>query len=115
MNIIGDAAHAAAPNSGQGASMAIEDALVLAKCLRDSPDGASAYAAFEALRRPRVERVVAFGARSSNSKAPGPIVRAARDLVLPFILKQVAKQSQDWLYGHSIDWDVRIQTGWRAA
>ena len=30
--------HAASPSSGQGASMAIEDAVVLAKCLRDHPD-----------------------------------------------------------------------------
>ena len=31
--LMGDAAHAVAPHSGQGASMAIEDALVLAACL----------------------------------------------------------------------------------
>jgi hypothetical protein len=37
MIIIGDAAHAASPSSGQGASMAIKDAVVLAKCLRDEP------------------------------------------------------------------------------
>ena len=35
MIIVGDAAHATSPSSGQGASMAIEDAVVLAKCLRD--------------------------------------------------------------------------------
>jgi hypothetical protein len=32
---LGDAAHATSPSSGQGASLAIEDAVVLAKCLRD--------------------------------------------------------------------------------
>lgn len=37
MVVIGDAAHAASPASGQGASMAIEDAVVLAQCLRDLP------------------------------------------------------------------------------
>lgn len=36
--LIGDAAHAASPATGQGASMALEDAVVLAKCLRDAPD-----------------------------------------------------------------------------
>ena len=35
MVIVGDAAHAPSPTSGQGASMAAEDAVVLAKCLRD--------------------------------------------------------------------------------
>ena len=38
MVIIGDAAHAPSPSSGQGASMATEDAVVLAKCLRDLPE-----------------------------------------------------------------------------
>ena len=37
MVVIGDAAHAPSPTSGQGASLAIEDAVVLAKCLRDLP------------------------------------------------------------------------------
>ena len=38
MVLVGDAAHATSPSSGQGASLAIEDAIVLAKCLRDVPD-----------------------------------------------------------------------------
>jgi FAD-dependent urate hydroxylase len=33
--LIGDAAHATSPNMAQGAAMALEDALVLAHCLRD--------------------------------------------------------------------------------
>jgi len=37
MAIIGDAAHAPSPTSGQGASLACEDAVILAKCLRDLP------------------------------------------------------------------------------
>jgi 2-polyprenyl-6-methoxyphenol hydroxylase-like FAD-dependent oxidoreductase len=108
MVIIGDAAHAASPSSGQGASMAIEDALVLAQCLRDVPDTARALAAFEQIRRPRVERVVAFGARSSSHKAPGPLGRVVRDLALPMILKIFARTSQDWLYGYQIDWEARV-------
>jgi len=115
MIIIGDAAHATSPSSGQGASMAIEDALVLAKCLRDFPDTARAFAAFEHSRRPRVERVVAFGARSSSSKAPGPLGRVVRDLVLPTMLKLIAKASQDWLFGYHIDWDAQVHGDARAA
>jgi len=37
MVVIGDAAHAVSPSSGQGASLAAEDAVVLATCLRDVP------------------------------------------------------------------------------
>src|SRR3989442_10218978 len=46
MIIVGDAPHAASPASGQGASMAIEDAVVLAKCLRDVPGIEAAFAAW---------------------------------------------------------------------
>ncbi len=62
MVVLGDAAHAASPASGQGASMALEDAVVLAKALRDIPDRGSALSAFEQLRRPRTEANVAASA-----------------------------------------------------
>jgi FAD-dependent urate hydroxylase len=53
--LLGDAAHATSPNAGQGASLAMEDGLVLAKCLRDLPDVTQALAAYERLRRERAE------------------------------------------------------------
>jgi FAD-dependent urate hydroxylase len=111
MIIVGDAAHATSPASGQGASMAIEDAVVLAKCLRDLPDIRQAFAAYEGLRRERVERVVAQGARSSSGKAAGPIARVLRDLMLPVILKRVAgsgERSLAWVYDYHIDWDEQV-------
>ena len=85
MIIIGDAVHATSPSSGQGASMAIEDAVVLAKCLRDIPDTAAAFAAFKKLRKERVERVVKHGKRSGDGKAQGAVGAMIRDLVLPTI------------------------------
>ena len=106
MIVIGDAAHAPSPSSGQGASMAIEDAVVLAKCLRDHPDVTRAFAAFERLRRPRVERIVAEGARSSRSKTAGSFGRVVRDLMLPLILRYVVTdKSLSWMYDYRIDWD----------
>jgi 2-polyprenyl-6-methoxyphenol hydroxylase-like FAD-dependent oxidoreductase len=111
MIIVGDAAHATSPSSGQGASMAIEDAVVLAKCLRDLPDIRQAFAAHERLRRERVERVVAQGARSSSGKAAGPIARVLRDLMLPIFLKRVASSSERslaWVYDYHIDWGEKV-------
>jgi FAD-dependent urate hydroxylase len=109
MIIIGDAAHATAPSSGQGASMAIEDAVLLARCLRDLPDIGQAFAVYERLRRTRVERIVAHGARTSNSKAAGPVARVLRDLVLPTILKRVASnKSLAWMHDYYIDWDAKV-------
>jgi len=109
MVIVGDAAHATAPSSGQGASMAIEDAVVLARCLRDLPDVPQAFAAYERLRRKRVERIVAHGARTSNSKAAGPVARVIRDLMMPVILKRVANtRSLAWMHDYHIDWDAKV-------
>jgi FAD-dependent urate hydroxylase len=109
MIIIGDAAHATAPSSGQGASMAIEDAVVLARCLRDLPDIGQAFGAYEQLRRARVERIVAHGARTSNSKAAGPVARVLRDLMMPMVLKRVAGNGTlAWMHDYHIDWNEKV-------
>jgi 2-polyprenyl-6-methoxyphenol hydroxylase-like FAD-dependent oxidoreductase len=109
MVLIGDAAHAPAPTSGQGASMAAEDAVVLAKCLRDQPDIGHALGAYERLRRPRVERIVAQAARTSNTKTPGPVGRMLQSLVLPVVFRfLVTERSLAWQYDHHIDWDAPI-------
>ncbi|WP_131785276.1 FAD-dependent oxidoreductase [Protofrankia symbiont of Coriaria ruscifolia] len=108
--LIGDAAHATSPSSGQGASMAIEDAVVLGQCLRDLP-APRAFARFEALRRPRVERVVAEGRKSSRLRSVGPVGRLARSLVLPLVLKHAAgtgAESLAWMHQHHIDWDAPV-------
>jgi FAD-dependent urate hydroxylase len=108
MIVIGDAAHATSPASGQGASMAIEDAVELGRCLRDLPDPDAAFTAYERLRRARVEQVVANGARSSNSKAAGPVARVLRDALLPIFLRRQAAEAAEWLHGHHIDWDAPV-------
>jgi 2-polyprenyl-6-methoxyphenol hydroxylase-like FAD-dependent oxidoreductase len=97
MIIVGDAAHAASPSSGQGASMAIEDAVVLAKCFRDAPDVSSAFARYEATRRPRVERVVREGKKSGDGKTPGRFGRVFRDAVLRVIFSG-ERQRDPWAF-----------------
>ncbi|UNO43185.1 FAD-dependent monooxygenase [Streptomyces sp. MST-110588] len=106
MVIIGDAAHAAAPNAAQGASMAIEDGIVLAKCLRDHPRARDAFAAYEELRRERVERVVAASAEMVRHAAPGPVRRVVRDAVLPRRIerREAGAGADDWLTGYRIEW-----------
>jgi 2-polyprenyl-6-methoxyphenol hydroxylase-like FAD-dependent oxidoreductase len=105
MIVLGDAAHAPSPTSGQGASLAIEDAVVLAKCLRDLPNPQAAFAAFEAARRPRAERIIKWAARINNSKAAGPVARVFRDAMLPAILRMTAdSKALRQTYDHHIDW-----------
>ncbi|MFI5761661.1 FAD-dependent monooxygenase [Streptomyces sp. NPDC051563] len=107
MIAIGDAAHAPSPTSGQGASLSVEDAVELAKALRDRPTIESAFAAYEALRRPRVERIVKQAARINNNKAAGPAGRIIRDLLMPLVLPRLANGEQSrQTYAHHIDWDT---------
>jgi FAD-dependent urate hydroxylase len=108
--LVGDAAHATSPNAGQGASLAMEDALVLAKCLRDLPDTGRALAAYERLRRQRAEQVVAYSHRIGRSKTiSNPVGVWIRDLVMPFALKRFANpEAHAWIYTHHIDWNDKV-------
>jgi FAD-dependent urate hydroxylase len=98
--LVGDAVHAASPSSGQGASQAVESAVQLARCLRDLPY-AEAFAAYEGLRRSRVERIIANAARTNRSKADLP-ARGARDL------RPGSPESMDWQFRHHIDWAAPV-------
>jgi FAD-dependent urate hydroxylase len=112
MVLVGDAAHAPSPTSGQGASLAAEDGVVLAQCLRDLPSVPEALAAYEGRRRARVERIVARAARAGSSKSPGPVGRVLRDLALPLVFRfLVTDKSAAWIYDHHIDWDARVTAG----
>lgn len=107
MIIIGDAAHAPAPSSGQGASMALEDAVVLARslgnALRRTGSIDIGFAEFEASRRKRVEKIVAQGARSSSSKTPGRVGSAVRDFVLRLVFRYgITEKSMSWMYNHRV-------------
>ena len=81
--LLGDAAHAVGPHAGQGASMAIEDALVLAAALEHDADHQAAFRRYEDLRRPRVAEVVRLTAQASSQKrASGWWQLLIRDLLL---------------------------------
>ena len=71
MVLVGDAAHAPSSSSGQGASLAAESAVQLARCLRDLPDVP------QRIRRLRAAAPAPGGegrrraAKTNNGKAPG--------------------------------------------
>lgn len=83
IGLLGDAAHAMTPNFGQGAAMAIEDAVVLARELVAHRSAAAALRAYEARRRPRVDGLQR-GARRFGSVAQwrSPIATWVRDRMI---------------------------------
>ncbi|WP_432841231.1 FAD-dependent oxidoreductase [Dactylosporangium sp. CA-092794] len=106
--LIGDAAHATSPSSGQGASLAIESAVQLARCLRDL-DVPEAFAAYEAMRRARVERIIRMAARTNSDKAAGPVARVLRDLLMPVAMRLLADPAKwAWQYDHPIDFAAPV-------
>jgi salicylate hydroxylase len=92
--LVGDAAHPMLPFLAQGAAQAIEDGATLAAHVRD-PDGLARY---EALRHPRVDRVLAAVRETAGRLhlPDGPRQRE-RDRRLA----ASGLSDQDWLYG----WD----------
>ncbi|GIE93802.1 FAD-dependent oxidoreductase [Paractinoplanes rishiriensis] len=102
--LLGDAAHAMSPSSGQGASMAMEDAATLGRCLAEEPDLATALGRYERRRRARVEKVVAQGRRNGSGKTAGPLGAALRDAMFPLIMKLVYGKGnpQAWILDHRV-------------
>jgi anthraniloyl-CoA monooxygenase len=75
--LLGDALHTAHFSIGSGTKLALEDAIALARAVAGEPDLPAAFAAFEAARRPIVERYQAAAESSAEW-----FETAARDLHL---------------------------------
>lgn len=79
--LLGDAAHAMTPNQGQGAAMAIEDAVALAAVLRDGVEGATDR--YRRLRHTRVRRVQLASRRiGAAAHWRNPVLASLRDTAL---------------------------------
>lgn len=103
--LIGDAAHAVSPNSGQGASMALEDAMLLAKLLRDEKDYLSAFSIFENDRRPRVEKIVLDGRKRGEDKlVVGNFKQLVREMMIRIFVNLFGTKGNDWLFSYRIKW-----------
>lgn len=107
--LIGDAAHATAPHIGQGASLALEDTIVLTKCLRDLPSVQQAFQKFQSIRQHRVQKIIHTARKTGNKKtAPNKLQLIIRDLLLPIFIKSQTKK-MSWIYGYNVVWDDLIE------
>ncbi|MBN9794403.1 oxidoreductase [Pseudonocardia sp. TMWB2A] len=62
--LLGDAAHTAHFSIGSGTKLAMEDAIALVEALREAPEAGAAFARYEEVRRPAVERLQELARRS---------------------------------------------------
>ncbi|MCO5733940.1 FAD-dependent oxidoreductase [Rhizobium sp. SSA_523] len=98
--LIGDSAHAMMPFAAQGAAMAIEDAMELARQVSQCPTLAEALVSYEAIRKPRVERVRRRGQFNRFAYHLRGPMRLGRDVVLALRPPQALAADLDWLYGY---------------
>lgn len=75
VTLIGDAAHATYPVGSNGASLAIIDARLLGAAFRDHGVNRAALLAYDAVQRPRVERVL----RANRGKGPDAVMQMVED------------------------------------
>lgn len=98
--VMGDAAHPTLPFLAQGANMALEDAVVLARCLDACPAIPDALRCYEQARVERTARIVRGSADNTkrfHNPALGEAAGAAAYVEREFTPEKVAAR-YDWLY-----------------
>ncbi len=101
--LIGDAAHPMLPFMAQGASLALEDAGVLARLLRGKSDISSALEHFENIRKNRVERIVAAARANGRNYHRRGLSKIAAHLALGLgqrLAPGLVTRRFDWIYAH---------------
>ena len=98
--LIGDAAHPTLPMLAQGANMAIEDGMVLARCVAAYDDIESAFARYDAARVERTAKLVR-GANEAAKRFHNPALAdasGARAYVDAEWSETRTKQRYDWIF-----------------
>ncbi|MCB0209217.1 MAG: FAD-dependent monooxygenase [Anaerolineae bacterium] len=104
VTLLGDAAHAMTPNMGQGACQAIEDGVVLARCLKASPDIPFALELYQTKRLDRANKVVNTSYFIGNiGQLKNPLACRLRDFVAKITPASRQLQQFDWVVGYEIE------------
>lgn len=100
--LLGDAAHPMLPFRAQGANQAIEDAVVVAECLRAAgADVPAALRRYQDIRLPRVNEIQRGSRESARTFHLGDGDRQlVRDESMP---EQWALSNQQWMFGYRAD------------
>jgi salicylate hydroxylase len=108
-SLLGDSAHSMLPYLGQGACQAIEDGVILAAALDQGRENLPvALEHYEAIRRPRANRVVlAARARGDDNHLVSPIAAARRDVLIA-LRKRFGKDAES---GRNDSWIPEYDAG----
>jgi salicylate hydroxylase len=96
--LTGDAAHPV--GAGQGASMALEDAVALARELDAAAAVPAGLAALDRLRQPRSGKLAKTEAANRDAKTAGPVAARVRELVMPHVFNRFYEKATGWLYDY---------------
>ena len=97
VTLLGDACHPTLPFMAQGAAMAIEDAAVLAACLKQASETETMLRRYEDLRRERTAGVQLGSRRNATVFHLSGLAAKARNLAA----KRSAGKAMDGLYGYN--------------
>jgi 2-polyprenyl-6-methoxyphenol hydroxylase-like FAD-dependent oxidoreductase len=98
VTLLGDAAHAMTPNLGQGACQAIEDAVALGKCLKNTTDIPAALKLYEKQRVTRANNITRLAHLIGQSVQWGnPILSGARNTIIRNIPVSMTIKRFMWL------------------
>ncbi|PVY44003.1 FAD-dependent monooxygenase [Pontibacter virosus] len=97
--LLGDAAHATTPNMGQGACQAIEDAVVLAQCLKQEPVLANALKCYEKRRKARTAKVIKLSrALGEVAHWRNPLLSKLRNTLFRAMPRFITQRQMEDLY-----------------
>ena len=107
--LVGDAAHASTPNQGAGAGMAFEDAYVLSSLLGRAGSSRhinDVFRAFDAVRRPRTQRLVA------TSRTAGEVYELVHDGVGDDLekVRDNLEGRHEWIWKEDLPREVQLAT-----
>ena len=94
--LIGDAAHPV--GAGQVASMALEDAVVLARELTAADSIPAALAAFDRQRQSRAGKLAKTETANRDAKTAGPVATRMREMIMPHVFNRFYEKATSWLY-----------------
>ena len=104
VTLLGDAAHPMLPNLGQGGAQAMEDALILARYLKEFPQNVEqALSHYEKVRIPRVTKIVQGSRMMARMMQLGnPMAVKARNQLLRKVPDEFKIKRLDWILGYEV-------------